>query len=351
MSRKKNGGATVSSENPVKKFFSGLSRTVKDGIYGLSVKIHQKCARKGVKKNLNRSKRNKNLFFYLMMALPLLQFCIFYIGVNVNSFILAFKEYDYYTGAYQWVGFANFAAVFRDIANVSYLKIAFRNSVVLFAFNIAVGTTLAILFSYYIYKKFVMYKFFQVILFLPSIISSVALVLVFKYFAEIAIPEIMLRVFNMEIQGLLSNGATKLGTIIFFNIWIGFGVQILMYSGAMGGISESIVESAELDGATAMKEFWHITLPLIYPTVVVFIVVAVAGIFVNQMNVYSFYGENADYSIYSVGYYLYMNIASQNTTIAQYPYLSAFGLVLTIICVPITLLIKKGLEKIGPQVD
>lgn len=183
---------------------------------------------------------------------------------------------------------------------------------------------------------------FRVFLFLPVIVSSLALVIVYRYFCEIAIPSICDIVFYKQIEGLLTNYDTQLGAIIVFNVFAGFGIQILMYSSAMSGIPDSVVEAAKIDGITPLREFFSITLPLIYPTVVTFFVVTVAGIFTNQMHVFSFFGDKAEYNVYTVGYFLYRQISDVNTGISEYPYLSAFGLVLTLISVPLTLLVKKG---------
>ena len=80
---------------------------------------------------------------------------------------------------------------------------------------------------------------------------------------------------------------------------------MLMYSGAMSGVSDSVIEAAKLDGITPIREFFYIIVPLIYPTLVTFLVVEVAGIFTNQMNLYNFYGLKAEYSLYTFGYFLY----------------------------------------------
>ena len=59
------------------------------------------------KKLLNRKK--KQLIFYIcIVALPILQFCVFYIGVNFNSILLAFKTFDADTNKYVFDGFNNF---------------------------------------------------------------------------------------------------------------------------------------------------------------------------------------------------------------------------------------------------
>ena len=141
---------------------------------------------------------------------------------------------------------------------------------------------------------------------------------------------------NSTLAGAIVQRTKTDYTIIFFAIWISFGVTTLIYSGSMSTISPEIVEAAQLDGITPLKEFLLIDVPIIWPTIVVFWVSSIAGIFVNQMHLYSFYGINAsNYSIWTIGYYLYRGISAPDTTLADYPHYAAFGLLLTFITIPI----------------
>lgn len=294
--------------------------------------------------------RQKNIFYWSILAFPILQFLVFYVGVNLNSFALAFETFDYEKKGFRFVGFKdffmNFKEVFQTIGEAQYLQNAFKNSIILYVVSLVVGLSLALLFSYYIYKKSRLSKVYKVILFLPYVISSITLVIIFKYFAEQALPTLINMITGKEIEGLLSNPNTEFGAILFFTIWTSFGVQTLIYSGAMSGISPEIVEAAQLDGITPLKEFLLIDIPIIAPTISVFVVASTAGIFVNQMNLYNFYGAGAsNYNIYTIGYYLYRGIAAPETTLAEYPYYAAFGLVMTFITIPITLLVRYFLNK------
>jgi multiple sugar transport system permease protein len=282
------------------------------------------------------------------MIVPVIQFCIFYIGVNFNSILLAFKNYDYLDGSYSFVGFENFRQVFYDLRTIPYLRSSLVNSLVLYFLGLF-GSVLALFFSFYISKRWILSGVFRVVLFLPSIISSIVLVLMFKYFVERAIPAFTELLFHKETQGLLSNLDTQLGTIRFYCIWSGFATNVMLYTGAMSGISDSLYEAAKLDGANTFQEFWHISLPMIFPTITTFLVTGIAGIFVNQMNLYNFYGLKAEYNLYTFGYYLYQAI--QQATIADYPYLSSMGLILTMVAIPLTYLVKFLLEKYGPSAD
>lgn len=308
----------------------------------------------GTNKQCKKRSRGKDIFYWSILAFPILQFVVFYIGVNMNSFALAFQEFDYKENGFSFVGFKNFFVNFIDVFEMfkeaKYLGNAFNNSIIVFLIGLVVGLSLALLFSYYIYKKSRMSKFYKVILFLPYVISSITLVIIYKYFVENAVPELVLKLTGLEMEGLLSNPKTEFGAILFFTMWIGFGVQTLIYSSAMSGISNEIVEAAKMDGITPLKEFLLIDIPMIAPTISVFVVSSTATIFANQMNLFSFYGTSAsNYSIWTIGYYLYRGISAPETTLADYPYYAAFGLVMTLISIPITLLVRYIMKKIDPN--
>lgn len=297
------------------------------------------------KLSVNKSKiaKGKILFYACIVALPLLQFAIFYVGVNINSFVLAFQRWDGEKYRYVWHGLWNFKDVLVDLVTNAQLIISMRNSLILFVVGAFLGSTLALYFAYYIFKKHFAYRFFKTVLFLPNVVSSVTLAIMLLYFTTDASKAII----GIE---LLTEKNTKLPTLIFISIMLSFGVQTLVYSGSMSGISESILEAAVLDGITPIKELVLIVVPMIFPTISVFIVSSIAQVFLNQMNVFNMYGADApDINIYTIGYYLYTKILGATNT--EFPYYSAFGLVLTFITVPIAFGAKYLLDKFGPSVE
>ena len=294
-------------------------------------------------------KTKQRIFYYCLIIIPIVQFLIFYIGVNFNSIILAFKSYDVYTGENTFNGFGNFSQLFKDFSEKIIFRYAFKNSFIRYFSTLVVGVFGALLFSYYIFKKYLCSGLFQIILFLPSIISSLAFVLMYKYMAESAIPYVWQELFDIKIEGLLSNVNTKFGTILFYNLWTCFGVNVIMYSSSMANISSSIIEAAQMDGVNAWQEFYRIVLPRVYSTVVVFVVSGISALFVHQMSLMDFEGAYAEDSLNTVGYYLYAIMTRSSTSVGLYPYLAAFGLFLTLITAPLSIGLKYLLEKVGPK--
>ena len=296
--------------------------------------------------SLSSKKRSKLIFYISMMALPIAQFLVFYLYINFDSFALAFKEYSFEQG-YVFAKFNNFIAVLEDFKTDVSLTSSIINSLELFVWTIIFGSGVAILFSYYIYKKYFGHVAFKILLYLPQILGGVVVVIMYRFFVELAIPEIVVMLGGERIEGLLTNPDTVRATIIFYTIYISFGTQVLVYSSTMSGISESLIESAQLDGITPIKELIYIILPSIWTTFVTFMVASIVGVFTNQMALFTFYGTNAPPNLYTFGYYLYRNV--KVATAAEYPYLSAIGLLLTAIAVPVTLITRWALTKFGPS--
>lgn len=293
------------------------------------------------------------IFYIGLLIIPITQVVIFYFVVNINSILLAFKQYDGASGQFMWSG-ETLKQMFTALHTDKGMIFRLVNSLIMYGVSMVVVLPLSLLFSFYIYKKKPASKFFRTMLFLPSVVSPIVLSMLFGYFVDRAIPEIMLKWFGKEVDGLLAGLDTQFSTVIMYNALLGFGVQVLMYANAMSGINDSTIEAARLDGANSMQEFWHISLPSIFPTLTTFVVVGVAGLFTNQLNLLGFFNTSANVETQSIGYYLaaeILNASKVQGGVARYPLLSAFGLLSTAIAVPLTFLVKFLMERFGPRTD
>lgn len=298
--------------------------------------------------------RNKDnlLFYVVMVAIPIIQFVLFYVVVNINSLLLAFKEYTVLEDgktAFAFVGFKNFGYFFEDVFRGSKLAYAFGNSMLSFGVSVLVGIPLTLMFSYYIFKNYFMSGVFKFVFLLPSMISAIVLVIMFKGLVSDAIPALTEKLTGTRTSDLLNTASTKFGTVLFYNIWIGFGSGILMYSNAMSGVSKEVLEYGQIDGVNDFQEFFHIVLPAIFPTITTFLVVRVAALFTDQANLYAFFGGYLSFEYNTVGYFLFQKVVGDTTRMADYPYASAAGISLTLVAVPLTLVTRWALEKFGPS--
>ncbi len=321
----------------------------------MSLQLHSDAKKQ---RSNNSRMRGRILFYCVIMALPLLQFCVFYIYTHINSFLLAFQNYSIHKSGVGYdivfAGIDNFKVAFRLLVDKGHL---IKNSLITYLIcNLGI-ICLSLIFSFYIYKKFVGHNLFRVILFMPQIVSAVVFAILFQYIATNLYPDLAFRLTGENVLGFLSRDAeTKFITLVFFSVWVGFGSNVLLFTGSMSGIDQSLVESASLDGVNLLQEFWHITLPMIFPTIITFLVTGIAGIFNNQMSLYTFYGGAADPKIQNLAYYIYVQTKESDVIRTSVKYMNyseivALGLLLTAIVLPTSLILRKLLERFGPRTE
>ena len=292
---------------------------------------------------LTKRKVDGKLIFYIVcFAFPVLQFLIFYVGVNLQSILLAFQKYDGQTTSFYFDGqdlFVNFKKVYEELTETNTLLVALKNSLIVWGATSIVGTLAAVFFSYYIYKQKAPGRFFRFILFIPSILPAVLLAIMFKLFTGDVLPIL----FDMP-KILEAEPNVRFAAVVFYSVWIGFGTQILLYTGTMEQISPDVIEAGQIDGVNPMEELWYIIIPEVIPTVGTFLIAGVAGAFMNQANLYNFYGQTASSDNYTLGYYMF-SMVQKNIELGYgesfYPYASAIGLCCTLLAVPPTLLLRK----------
>ncbi|MBO7345693.1 MAG: sugar ABC transporter permease [Clostridia bacterium] len=296
---------------------------------------------------------DKKLLFYIMLiSLPLLQYAIFYIYVNINSFVLAFTSTDALTGVTTFAGFDNFIEVFRRFfaSEDSYqFGIMFKNSLTVYGASLVLHLAFSLLFGFYLYKKGLGHGIFKFILFLPNIIPGIALLSIYKYAVETAVIDVYNMLGFEPIYTLLNGKDTVFGTVLFHNLFFGYGTQVMMYLGAMNKINPSISEAAQLDGASYLREFWSIVLPCIYSTVITLVVVGLTGIFASDMGLYSMFAMNAPAETRTLGYYLQRETLFYSTDKSHWPRIAAVGLCFTLVVAPLTIVVKRFLEKRDPM--
>jgi ABC-type sugar transport system permease subunit len=284
------------------------------------------------------------LFCWSIVILPIIQFLVFYVYVNFNSIMLAFKEYKIsldplVPDTISWIGFKNFTDVWRDLFSAGGdLLYMTGNSLIRFLVNLLL-MPIKWLFAYAIWKKIPASGFFKVVLFLPSIIPGLIWTTVFRH---------------ILLDGLapwdLLSADKAMTTDIVYASWLGLTTSMILYWGQMSNISPSVIESAKIDGAGDLRIFIKIVFPVIYPTITIFIVQMIPTFFSNQGHLFEFFGAGAPEKTWTLGYYFFVQVISESS-MPFYPYASAAGLIFTLIAAPLTLFVRWAMEKFGPSED
>lgn len=340
-----------------------LFRVVLDGIYAISCKIQSK---KNKKQNTFKNRRfwtektRRLVFVWGVLAIPIIQFCIFYIAVNIESILLAFQYYDTdkTSPTYKEYVFFNFGKLFTNFSNfidkvkndptlVTYTL----NSVWLYLLGYAT-LPITLFFSFFIVKKLRFAGVFQVILFLPAVLSSVVEVTMFSYIVEEVIPELLHITMGIEKgKSYLLREDCAFWLMWFFGFWTGFGSNILIYCGTMSRVPESLVESAKLDGISLFGELIHIYFPLIFPTIATLLLLGVAKFLMTGNAAFTFYESDAPESARTLAYYFYIQVVGSKAAFKNYPEVSAASLLITFIGVPVALIMRYVVNKFIPPVE
>lgn len=293
------------------------------------------------------SKKHRNIFYWSMMALPLLQFVIFYVVVNFNSFLFAFQENNTFLFGNTW-NFNNFTFWFTE-AWGTRLGYCIKNSLLYFGITLLTIPVSAII-SYYIYKRYHLSQFFKVIAFIPSIISIAAFVIMYRFFVDYGLYDL----FKDRPLGV-AYSPYKQPLLILFYILLNMSGNMLLYINAMSQVNPSVVEAAKIDGASEFRVFTHVFIPQIWGTIVSLLVIFMAGIVINQAYLFSFYGLDAEPDLQTLGYLIFSSVQSNNPNFTNlneaYHRVSAFGLMCTIIVAPLTIITRNLLLKFGPRED
>lgn len=290
-----------------------------------------------IKKASNPALVKDFIFCMSILILPIINFLLFNIGQYVNMFRLAFKPTVEIEGAGI---FSNFVSFLKQFLSDPHMETAMRNSAFFYLLGWIIKP-LPLFTSYYIFRKFPGTKYFQFMLLLPGMVASMVWILVFKYFMDLVLPDLM--GWNM---GLLTNGDTKFLSLVIYTLWFCLGSGLLIYTGMMGSVSNSVLEAGRLDGMNKVREFWHILMPAIYPIFVINTVSGLIGFFVSSGSAFEFFGLDAPSSTYTIGYVMFQSVKGINP---DYGFNSAGSILFSIVVAPLALIVKRLLEKYGPS--
>lgn len=298
------------------------------------------------RRKLRRKKKFDRIFFiFCFLIFPVVNFLVFYLYVNVDSFLMAFQRpvYGQGFGATEW-GMDNFTQIFKlfQSSNGGTLLIALRNTVIFYVAGMVIGMPISILMSYFIYKKIAGYKMFRLVTYLPNIITSSALVILFKNTVGPGGPlDAVFSKFGWEYIDPITKTSSAIWTILFYTLSFGFGMNMIVLNGAMLGINHEMLEAAELDGCNWFQELCYVIVPTIWPTVATIVMLATAGFLGSTGPILAFTkGTNETMTL---SFYIYQLVSGAGTGKTDLYLASALGILMTAISFPIAMVVKKVL--------
>ena len=304
--------------------------------------------------------RRRDVFIYGGLAWAVIHFLVFWVYVNVGTVVNSFFG-ERLDGSTFWQGLYNYGEVFSyvfggKVNGIISLR-SCLNTLSMIALALVINLPLTLLFSYAIYKKIRFHSILRVGMYLPCVVSLVILSLFYATFVSGAASNgplfSMLEAAGADSyivqNGLLTRSDTAWWGVIIFSVWTGVNGNIIYFSSAMARLPDSVLESAELDGATQMRQFRSIVIPMIWPTITTMSITLIGGTVAWFQPVQLMVGISsaADTQTGTMAWI----IVSQVTGGHAVGFPAAFGVVISIVFSALVLLFKWGMEKVFTEVE
>ena len=210
--------------------------------------------------------KGRGRFIFCCLAPAVILFFIFMIYPTIDVFRMSLFKWGGYTADKTFVGFSNFVTLFKS----DKFYTAFQNTVLLIVIVTIVTFALALIFAAILTREKIKgQNFFRIIFYIPNILSVVVISAVFSaiYKPETGLLNSILNLFRNEEISWLGSSKVVMYSLIIAMIWQAIGYYMVMYMASMANVSESIYESAALEGAGKIKQFFSLTLPLIWTNI------------------------------------------------------------------------------------
>lgn len=296
-----------------------------------------------MKKSDTLFNRSGKLFASLMVSIALIHFCIWYVYLNTENILLAFtpsKNNREFTLLY-------FEKIFNELRSPDTILYQALENALKYFFLGQVKLICGYLVAYFLYKKIFLHNVYTFVFFIPSMISSMVYIGVFRGIINTNGPIYMLlyNVFGYEMPHLLSSANTATPVIMFYTFWSGFGIQLMIFVGTMNRIPTEILEAAKLDGCSWLREFVQLILPMTAGVFLTYFLLQYCAIFMSSGPILYFTGMSEFLGTYTISFYIYAQTSS-----GQLNYASALGIVISLITLPITLIMRTIVNRLDGEV-
>lgn len=234
------------------------------------------AAPRGLKK-----RKLKTDYMLSCMLIPGFAYLMIFEFLPLFGVVIAFQEFRLSSGILgsKWIGLDNFTYIFTMYPN--FWRIV-KNTVEIAALKLCFGFTAPILVALLLHEvKNAKYKrTIQTLVYIPHFVSWVILAGVLRTMLDPdnGLINHVIQLFGHKAVYFLGGNSTFRGVLVVSDVWKGFGWGTIIYMAALTGIDPALYEAATIDGANRLQRALHITLPAIFPIIVLNFILSVPGI-------------------------------------------------------------------------
>lgn len=226
---------------------------------------------------LGKVLRKPQFWFAALGIIPtLIWYTIFGFAPIVRAFPMAIQSYDILNpAASKLVGFDNW----RRISELPLFWLSIRNTLYWALLSFVESLPIAMIVSLSLANVARGRNFYQGLIFLPVVVSLVAIVLLFKMLLDPEIGQInqVLRLVGLKGVRWLSDRRWGLPSSVAIGVWKGLGFQVVLITAGLMAVPEEIYDAARVDGVNEWQRLWRITMPLLANTILLVTVLMAIG--------------------------------------------------------------------------
>ncbi|MDE3073000.1 MAG: sugar ABC transporter permease [Pseudomonadota bacterium] len=225
---------------------------------------------------------NRQRTAWLFLAPALLVLGVFFILPVFAALGLSLTDYDLYALAdihnLRFVGLHNYWALLHRPLFWS----ALGNTLYFVAVGVPLSIAASLLAALLLNSPLARLRpLFRTVLFAPVVTTVVAVAVIWRYLfnTKYGLVNYALAAIGVHPVDWLGDPHWAMPTIIAFAVWKNFGYNMIIILAGLQAVPPDLYEAARIDGASAPRQFWHITLPLLGPTMMLVVILTVAGYF------------------------------------------------------------------------
>ncbi|MBK5200050.1 MAG: sugar ABC transporter permease [Spirochaetaceae bacterium] len=226
--------------------------------------------------SLQKQHQKEALMGYAFIAPQMLGFLFFIMIPLISIFVYSIHTKNLLFGTNIWCGMDNYKALFYDSVFLKTIK----NTIFFSLGVVPINLICSLFLAFYLCNNYKENKYLKTIVFLPVVTSGVAWAIVFKYILQGGTDgplNYFLSLIGIQGPNWLHDTHTAMISVIITRVIKNLGTNVLIFSGAILNLPNSLIEAATLDGAKGIKLFTKIKLPLLMPSILMVMMVTVIG--------------------------------------------------------------------------
>ena len=285
-----------------------------------------------LRRGLSRRARQEAFFAYLFLLPWILGFLVFVAGPMIASFALSFTKYNIVKPP-TFIGIDNFARAFgKDPLFWPSISRTFLYALLVVPLGVIGALLVALLLNQGLRGT----NIYRTVFFLPHLTPAVASIFVWTWLLNPSfgfVNEELFRLFHITGPGWFGDKTWAIPALVLVALWGAIGGNMMMiFLAGLQGVPKDLYEVASIDGATALRKFWNITLPMISPTLFFNSVLAVIGALQSFTNAFVATGGGPAYATYFYALHIY----NSAFTFSQMGYACALAWLFFVVIVTLT---------------